>query len=470
MFKILLALAVAQAPAAPGPRAAAVLDTAMARMGGAEALARIERVRFETMTQWQRTSFEERPYADQPSYEWHADVRDYTLGAWRNTRRFVSGGTWRAITDVVRDSVAIRGVDGKWAPLNVAYVDERRELFAFTPDRLLLAARAAADLRALPDTTIGGLPHARVAATVDRFPATIFLRKGDGLLAMARWRAAHPNDFGLVPWGEMEVEIWYSGWRKLQRGVSLPLQWDVRRVGRPYKRMTVVMAQLEGVASPDSFAVSDSLRAAFLATANKPMHDLPLDSARIVEERFATFGAFGTPAGAVKLGRRWMLLETGQAPLSVQRSVEWLGRSDAGTSVAGALVTAPTPGQGGVAWLAERRVPLHVAPGARPFVATILRNHGRSTSAATALDAGHWMRVDGDSLWAEPIDLPDAPGSMLVYVPSLRWAYSASAMLPLQAEYVLARLKGRGWPVERLGSARGLVAPVPSAQAASAAR
>ena len=456
-------LASANGPA-PDPRARAVVDTAIARMGGAEALGRIERVRFELMTQWQRTSFDARPYVDLPSYELHSDVRDYTIPAWRNTRRFQLTGTPRPITDIVRDSVAIRQINGVWAPLNVAYVDERRELFTFAADRLVLLARAAPDLALLPDTLLGTLPHARVTATVAGFPATIFLRRGDGLPAMVRWRAGHPNDFGLVPWGVMDVEVWYSRWQRMPNGVALPMQWDTRRVGKPYKRITVLAAAFDTVATADSFAVSDSLRTAFLATANKPMHDLPLDSARVVDERFATFGQFTALGGAVKVGRRWMLLEAGQAALSVERAVAWLGRTDPGSTVAGAIVTVPAAGNGGAEWLAARRMPIHAAPGAMPVLQTVLRNHGRAPSAATPVTRGQWLRMDGDSLWVEPIDLPDAAGALLVYVPSLRWAYSFTAASALQREYVLARIRQRGWAVERLGSARGVSAPLPGAR------
>src|SRR3954463_16115493 len=153
---------------ATDPRAAQVLDTAIARAGGRAALAGIQRVRLEMLTMWQRTTFEERPYADAPSYELHSDLRDYTTRSWRNTRRFNSGPQWREITDIVNDTVGARrfttslpalpGTAGAetpakyspWTTLNVAYVDERREQFAFAPERVLLLARDAADLRSHP--------------------------------------------------------------------------------------------------------------------------------------------------------------------------------------------------------------------------------------------------------------------------------------------------------------------------------
>jgi hypothetical protein len=462
MLALLLLSTLVQAPATGRPLP--VVDTAIARMGGLAALTRIERVRMEMMTQWQRTSFDERPYTDLPSYERHSDVRDYSIPAWRNTRTFVSGGAARPIIDIVRDSVAIRNLNGTWGPLNVAYVDERRELFAFAADRLMLAARAAADLKAAPDTTIGGIGHSRVTATIAGFPSTIFFRRTDGLPAMVRYRAAQANDFGLAPWGEMEVELWYSRWTRSAAGVALPTQWDVRRVGRPYKRITVLSMAFDTVATADSFAVSDSLRTAFLTTATRPMYDVAMDSARIVEDRFATFGTFGPPAGAVRLGTGWLLLEGGQAPLITERSVQWLEQKNQGT-VTATVVTLPSGANGGLAWLAGRKIPIHTAPGARPFVRQILQNHRQPAAVATAIVRGQWLQLGGDSLWVEPIDYPDAQGSLYLYSPTLRWAYSAGAAGALQVEYLQAKLKARGWVADRIGSARGIAVPVPTPRA-----
>lgn len=458
---VLLVALFAARPAEPDPRAVAIIDTSIGHMGGAGALRALTRVRLEMMTQWQRTTFDPGPYTDLPSYERHTEQRNYSIPAWRNYRRFAAGSSWREITDVVRDTVAIRQSNGAWAPLNVAYVDERRELFTFAAERILLEAREASDLRSLSDTTIGGMAHARVAATIGGFPSTLLIfRRSDGLLAMARYVAAQPNDFGLAPWGRMEVEIWYSRWTALPTGVSLPWQWDVKRVGRPYKRMTVLAFSVDTVAA-DSFVISDSLRTAFLATANRPMQDLPLDSARMVRPGVARFGAFGYPAGAVKVGRSWLLLETGQAPVNAERAVEWLGKHDPEGKVAGAILTLPAGSNGGVVWLSRQQTPLYVGPGAAPFASAILRNHGRSLPKSAEIGRGQWLRMSGDSAWVEPIDLPDAPGSLLVYVPSLKWAYTAVATSPFHQRYVVARLRERGWPVEQLGSLRDVWAPLP---------
>jgi hypothetical protein len=254
----------------------------------------------------------------------------------------------------------------------------------------------------------------------------------------------------------MDVEVWYSLWQSYESGVRLPQQWDLRRVGRTYKRMTVMSAEFNPELDDDTFAVSDELRSAYLATATRPMHDLPLDSARVAGD-FVTFGAFGSPAGAVRLGDGWLLLETGQAPLSLDRALDWMDANAAGDIVA-AVVTIPQQGNGGVAALPGRGVPLLVAPGAAPLVEAMLDGHRVSASFET-VDDGRWITVAGDSARVEPIDLPDLPGSLLVYVPSLRWIYVGGALQALERDVVMDRARERGWVVERVGHSRGIDAP-----------
>jgi hypothetical protein len=463
-----------EVPRTPPAPSTAALDTAIARMGGEETLRKVERVRFEVMTLWQRMAFEPRQSDLIGSYELHSDLRNYSLGAWRNTRRSVNGPLLRESTDIVQKDAAIRrfpaGADGTlppWAPLSVAYVDERKEVFGFTPDRLLLAARAASDLRALPDTTMLGVRHARVGVTIEGFPTTIFFRRTDGYLAMARYRAAQPNDFGLARWGDMDVEVWYSRWAKFPvpgtGGISFPAEWDIRRVGQMYKRLTLLTANFDAVAPADSFVISDSLRAAFASGASaKPMWELPMDSARILEPRLAKFGNPGQAQQAVKMGKTWLMLEGAGVPQRNETYVQWLEQADPGASVAGLLITTPNAAQGGAAWFAQKKLPVYVAPGASISMAATLKNWKQSPSALTVLAKPQWVRVGGDSLWVETIDVPDFPGGTIVYVPSMRWAYSAVAAFPLGFDMVVARIRERGWNVDRIGSLRNLTQPIPA--------
>src|SRR5260221_12804918 len=112
--------------------------------------------------------------------------------------------------------------------------------------------------------------------------------------------------------------------------------------------MTILSAVWNPPATPDSFAVSDSLRLAHVANSRRAMHDVSYDSTALLQERFVTFNAAGAPAGAVKIGNAWLLLEAGQAPLSAQRAVEHLAAIQNGGAAGGTHFSHPHPGKGGV--------------------------------------------------------------------------------------------------------------------------
>lgn len=449
----------AQAPRRPDPKA--IVDSAIAAQGGEAALRAIRTIRMDVVTQWLRTNLGEHPFADAPSYERNVELRDYAANLWRNTRTFLPAG---AAVDIVRDTVGGRALTApngavSLTTLNLAYVDERRELWAFAPERTLLLAREAADLRALPDTVIDGVRHARVAATVDGFPAAWAIRRTDGLLAMVRFRADEDNDFGLAPWGVQEVETWFSGWAPVAGGALVARQRDVRRVGRPYKRMTLLAVTANAPAPADSFALADSIVTRYVASERKPMWDAAPDSATLVTPDFAAFVPWVGVGAAVRVGGQWALIETGQAEGAAAKVAAMLRRAAPGTRVALGIVTLPTPGNGGVRWFAHERLPLVVAPGAARNVRAML-GAASATARATTVTTARWVRVGTDSLWVEPLDLPDVPGALAVYAPAHRWLYAAPLVgrpaLRPQLDALVARLAARGLAVEWVGTARAV--------------
>jgi hypothetical protein len=50
---------------------------------------------------------------------------------------------------------------------------------------------------------------------------------------------------------------------------------------------------------------------------------------------------------------------------------------------------------------------------------------------------------------------------MLVYSPTLKWAYTANAFALFQQQYLLARIRSHGWQVEKVGSGRAISTPAP---------
>lgn len=478
-----LALTLTLGAALPRPRAAApdpaqaIVDTAIARMGGAVALRGIKTARYELITQWLTTSFSTRPFSDAPGYEVHSDLRDYDAKIWRNVRRFRRDGSWLENVDLVVDTVAARhttqpqgvasrsGVVDGWSPLNVAYIDERRELFALTPERLVIQLRDARDLRSGRDTSIGGLPHSSVSATIDGYPFVVYFRKSTGLPTVARYRADEANDFGLAPWGPGPIEVWYSSWRGLRAGgVIIPMQWDIVRAGLPYKRMSVIAAEYNVPVAPDSVTLPSSVRAAYLANERHPMGDIPLDSAKIIGGgRVASFGSPAGPRAAVKIAGAWWLIEPGNLPLNAQRAAEWLATHDDGAHVGGGILTGANPA-GGSAWLATQHLPLYVAPAAAVATDVSLGNYGAPRATVHRVQSTTSFGAAAGSPQAavlEPMDFMNTQGALVIYVPSMRWLYTPTPLGVNERVYLARRIKERGWAVDRIATPANLEGVAP---------
>jgi hypothetical protein len=431
-----------------------VLDQAIETIGGLTALEQISSIRLDLITQWTSLHFGDHPFGGTVSLERHSDLRNYSTGSWRNTRTFTLLGVGAAVTDVVRDTIGGRtqpGPNGPHeVPLNIAYVVERRELFAFAPERMLLQGRRAADRRRLMDTTIDGTVHARIAATIDAFPAVMFLRLPDFLPSMVRFVADETNDFGLAPWGVQEIEFWYAAWRRQTGGVLLPFQRDVRRMGKTYKRMTVLRLELNPPAPADSFAIAATTVQAYFETQRRPMWQFEIDSVKLVDSGLVAFPQAAGASGAVRLADGWLIFESGQAAESWDLLLAGIARLEPAARILGTVVTWPV-GNGGLRQAARNGVPVWIAPpAAKGYGASLLGQQSVMRNVPTA----RWLRLGQDSVWVEPVWADGGEGNLAIYVPRYRLLYYAAGVAPFgraQREAVAQRLRARGMIVDRVG-------------------
>jgi len=451
-----LLLAATVTPAQETP--VTLMTRAVERAGGDSALRAIRTARLEYVTTWMRTTFADVPSAPALGIEENVDLRDYDRQIWRYERNVGPGIP--IIRDVVRDSVAIYDRGRGWQPLSGAYVHERRELFLSSAERLLVTALDAARAGGLSfgaDTAIAGATHARLVGTLDGFPATLFLRRSDAQLTGFRFRAAQPWDFGLAAWDEMEVELWYSNWR-VTGPLLLPFEVATNRVGVPYKRLTIISAEYNVPLPEDSVAVSDSLRRRYMAEQHRAMFDLAIDSLHTSAEGFTTFAVPGAPLGTVQQPAGWLLYGSGVAPMLADRAVARLRAT--GQPIVSAIVgTMTVLGAGGAPALARAGIPIVAAEDARTFLAAMFRQQRVPLRGITWVSRPGWQVIAGDSLWLEPVDMPDDDGGLLVWDPTRRWLYAGDNVGPVQIRTALRVAASRHWPVDRV-LVRGAPTPI----------
>lgn len=104
----------------------------------------------------------------------------------------------------------------------------------------------------------------------------------------------------------------------------------------------------------------------------------------------------------------------------------------------------------------EEGVPIYTSAAAEPFLDVMFSNAGVTPSDVTVVREGRWLDVGGERLRLEPIDLPDTPGSLLLYSPSKDWVYARDAADALDVQIVLEKAEALGWRVSALGVARDL--------------
>jgi hypothetical protein len=104
-----------------------------------------------------------------------------------------------------------------------------------------------------------------------------------------------------------------------------------------------------------------------------------------------------------------------------------------------------------------------IASVARPYADAALRGARQTPSdRMETITSDRWIRVGSDSLRVATVAVPDYESAVVVYSPTLRWAYVWHAG-PVQMDYVTAQIRRMGWNVERIGTRATVVGAKPPA-------
>ncbi len=275
----------APAPASPSAApstASDVITKAIAAMGGEATLTGVRAVATEAMGHQWALEQSERPEGPWLStYQQRSEVRD-VAGNRRMVsvqRRDWSFPSWSpAFTTVVANGIAGRRSGERWFGGAPADVREWEHSLALGPERLLLTARAAADLRVLPDEVHQGVNQRVLAFTFDGQPYRLLLNAWTHL----------PTMLELVQddhmWGDVTERRWFSFWTMHGGGLMYPRQTTTEWNGLPYMDWTVHDVKINPALDEAMFQIPDEAATGFAATATRPtgMNSLTLDESRVV--------------------------------------------------------------------------------------------------------------------------------------------------------------------------------------------
>ncbi|MFW6078840.1 MAG: MBL fold metallo-hydrolase [Gemmatimonadota bacterium] len=266
-------------PAESAARARSLLREAVDAMGGEALLRGLGAVRIETMaytTMLEQSERPEGPYL--PVFEESSALRDHARDRLRRTSRSrspQSPGWTPYMTRIFDGDAAALAVGERTGPGRLAELRDASESLALGPERLLLTALDAEDVRVEPDTVLQGVPHRVVAFTWRDRPVRILLNGYTHLPTAVERTRERPWDQWSV-WGDVTTRTLFSFWTLEADGLMYPRQWTIERNDLPARDVLITRLEVGAPAPADSFAIPASLRTAFQNAPMRGMSDLRL--------------------------------------------------------------------------------------------------------------------------------------------------------------------------------------------------
>lgn len=272
----------AQPPAGPAS-AAGLVSEALEAMGGQATLLGIKTISLDAIGHHWALEQSERPEGPWLTiYEQRHEVRDLVQrrGTVETQTRFWGASGWTPKnTLVVADGVSARTNGQRWAPGRAVDVTNFESAVDLAPERLLITAGRAADLKRLPDETLQGVVQRVVGFSYQNRRARVFLNGWTHLPTMLEIVA--DGSFGI--WGDVTERRWFSFWTLETGGIRYPRQVSTEWNGLPYADLTTHDLVINPDVDPQSFVIPEETQQAFAANASRPsgMAGLTLDESRV---------------------------------------------------------------------------------------------------------------------------------------------------------------------------------------------
>lgn len=356
-----LAAAVAAQGGASTPQQ--LLDRAIEAMGGEARLTSLKTLKIDAIGHNFALEQSERPEGPWlVSYQQRVEERDVAgRRRWVQTqsRNWNFAGWSPASAGVVAGGVAARQFGERWLPGSPADLDDAAEVFELGPERLLLTARAAADLRRGATSTLQGVVHDAVAFSWHTRKLTLHLNTWTGLPTLLE--IVQPDR--ILVWGDVTTKRWYSYWTLERGGLMYPRQITTEWNGLPSSDETVMKIEVDAPIDDSRFAIPAEVATAFETAKTRPfgwaaMH---LDPKRAVD----------VADGVVQFPGNWNVVVVRQpdglvvieGPITSRYSVEVLdelAKRYPSVPVKAVVTTSDAwPHLGGIREYVARRVPVY---------------------------------------------------------------------------------------------------------------
>jgi hypothetical protein len=346
--------------------AAEIIKKAMAAMGGEDKLRALRSLYFEGIGHNNSVEQSERPEGPYiVAYEQIKETRDLIGSRFLRSQENRMGQMpeWTVFNYVGTKDFLAMEMNGRFFPGQKSQMHEELFQMALAPEKILLTALEASDLRLEKDTVMQDVPHRVLRFTHRNVPVTLYLNANTFLPTMVETKSFSAYSHFWQVWGDVTTRTFYSYWTLESGGLRYPHQLDIFKNEYHVRSFTITKLKFNIEIPEDSFKVSEDVRTAYAKQPLMAIDDLPLGRPDQPAHEIAP--------GIVNIPGRWNVAIVRQtdgiviieAPISSGYSakvIEEAGRRFPGVPIKAVITTSDAfPHLGGVREYVARNVPVY---------------------------------------------------------------------------------------------------------------
>ncbi len=259
---------------AADPAATQILQKALTAQGGERKLRELRSIHWQAAGYRNQVEESERPEGPYITEFLTIDeVHDRQGERYRSVQeRAVFPVEKSTMTTVLSGDIVMRSVERHDLPGTPQQVQLIRERLALSPERLLLTALDAPDIRLEADTLLQSVPQKVLAFTLDGAPVRVLLNAYTLLPTAVDYSGPLARSGFFAYGGDATMRTYYGYWWLAKGGVHLPLQWNVEVNGLADQMFVVKQLGLDEALDEAALTIPQEVRAQFHSDA--PAFDL----------------------------------------------------------------------------------------------------------------------------------------------------------------------------------------------------
>jgi hypothetical protein len=263
-----------------------LLHQAAGALGGEATLRSTTAVAVDGVSVWHQREQSERPEGPWVlTFGDFSDVRDFASGAVRRSSRtrgyaatdWVSNKDWDPESTVlVVSGVAFRRANDRLQPTATPW-DLGTLPLMLGPDRVVLTALDARDVRAEADAQMDGYAHRVIGFTYEGAKVRLFLNVPSLLPKAVEITRARPYDIFWALWGDIREQVKFGIWTIEEGGFRFPRLWDFTTGGESDGTIEITRVRRNPAVAAAEFSIPDDLRLSAIVNRRR-VTDTPLGS------------------------------------------------------------------------------------------------------------------------------------------------------------------------------------------------